>query len=92
MLPTSSRHRRRSGRSLKLLCPPYNQPVLDHVAAGPSGAWGSFDPFTNGHLDVVRWASALVDELIVGVAASPDKRTLTASGSLAMREVRQTLQ
>lgn len=36
---------------------------------------GSFDPFTNGHLDVVRRAAALVDGLIVGVAANPDKRT-----------------
>ena len=28
---------------------------------------GSFDPVTNGHLDVIRRASGLVDELIVGV-------------------------
>ena len=30
---------------------------------------GSFDPFTNGHLDVVRRAARLFDELIVAVAA-----------------------
>lgn len=36
---------------------------------------GSFDPFTNGHLDVVRRAARLFDELIVAVAANPDKRT-----------------
>jgi pantetheine-phosphate adenylyltransferase len=36
---------------------------------------GSFDPFTNGHLDVVRRAAALFDELVVGVAANPEKRT-----------------
>ncbi len=35
---------------------------------------GSFDPFTNGHLDLVRRAAALFDELIVGVAANPEKR------------------
>ena len=28
---------------------------------------GSFDPVTKGHLDVIRRASGLVDELIVGV-------------------------
>ena len=36
---------------------------------------GSFDPFTNGHLDVVTRASRLFDELIVAVAANPEKRT-----------------
>jgi pantetheine-phosphate adenylyltransferase len=36
---------------------------------------GSFDPFTNGHLDVVRRAAALFDEVIVAVAANPEKRT-----------------
>jgi pantetheine-phosphate adenylyltransferase len=35
---------------------------------------GSFDPFTNGHLDVVRRAARLFDELIVAVAANPEKR------------------
>jgi pantetheine-phosphate adenylyltransferase len=35
---------------------------------------GSFDPFTNGHLDVVRRAASLFDEVIVAVAANPDKR------------------
>jgi pantetheine-phosphate adenylyltransferase len=35
---------------------------------------GSFDPFTNGHLDVVRRAARLFDELILAVAANPEKR------------------
>ena len=35
---------------------------------------GSFDPITRGHEDLVRRASALFDEVIVGVAASPSKR------------------
>jgi pantetheine-phosphate adenylyltransferase len=35
---------------------------------------GSFDPFTHGHLDVVRRAAGLFDELIVAVAANPEKR------------------
>jgi pantetheine-phosphate adenylyltransferase len=36
---------------------------------------GSFDPFTNGHLDVLRRAARLFDEVLVAVAANPEKRT-----------------
>src|SRR5438552_17720787 len=35
---------------------------------------GSFDPFTNGHLDVVDRAPGIFDKLVVAVAANPDKR------------------
>jgi len=35
---------------------------------------GSFDPFTNGHLDVVDRALGIFDKLIVAVAANPEKR------------------
>ena len=35
---------------------------------------GSFDPLTNGHLDVVERALSIFDNLIVAVAANPDKR------------------
>ena len=35
---------------------------------------GSFDPITRGHEDLVRRASALFDEVIVGVAESATKR------------------
>lgn len=35
---------------------------------------GSFDPFTNGHLDVVERALGIFDHLIVAVAANPEKR------------------
>ena len=34
---------------------------------------GTFDPITNGHLDLVNRAAPLFDKLIVGVAASPGK-------------------
>lgn len=34
---------------------------------------GTFDPVTCGHLDIIERASSLLDELIVGVAESPDK-------------------
>lgn len=34
---------------------------------------GTFDPITNGHLDVIQRASRLFDELVVAVAVSPGK-------------------
>ena len=37
---------------------------------------GSFDPITNGHLDVIRRAVKLFDELIVAVGKSPIKNPL----------------
>ncbi|MHC4959950.1 MAG: pantetheine-phosphate adenylyltransferase [Planctomycetota bacterium] len=37
---------------------------------------GTFDPVTNGHLDILRRAAALFDEVVVGVGARIDKRTL----------------
>ena len=37
---------------------------------------GSFDPFTNGHLDVVERAAKLFDRVIVAVAQNTDKHTL----------------
>lgn len=39
----------------------------------------SFDPITNGHLDVVTRASRLFDELIIAVFARPPKRLLFSS-------------
>src|SRR5271155_1012819 len=37
---------------------------------------GSFDPPTNGHLDVVAHAAALCDRLVVGVGTNPNKEGL----------------
>jgi pantetheine-phosphate adenylyltransferase len=37
---------------------------------------GTFDPIHNGHLDVIRRATVLVDELIVGVAINAGKDPL----------------
>jgi pantetheine-phosphate adenylyltransferase len=36
---------------------------------------GTFDPVTNGHIDLVERASKLFTEVIVGVANSPSKNT-----------------
>ena len=37
---------------------------------------GTFDPITNGHLDVISRVAKLFDEVIVGVAVSAKKRPL----------------
>jgi pantetheine-phosphate adenylyltransferase len=37
---------------------------------------GSFDPITNGHVDVIRRASAVFDRLVVAVVANPKKTPL----------------
>ena len=37
---------------------------------------GSFDPITNGHIDIATRASRLFDKLYIGVYASPQKNIL----------------
>jgi pantetheine-phosphate adenylyltransferase len=37
---------------------------------------GTFDPVTNGHVDLIRRALQLVDRLTVAVAARPEKKVL----------------
>lgn len=37
---------------------------------------GTFDPITNGHLDVIERATRIFEELIVAVATNPSKRPL----------------
>ncbi len=36
---------------------------------------GSFDPLTNGHLDILMRAAKICDHLVVGVIHNPDKTT-----------------
>ena len=46
---------------------------------------GSFDPVTSGHLDIVRRAAALFDEVVVAVGVNVSKsRLFTADERLAM--------
>ena len=45
---------------------------MNRVAAFP----GTFDPVTNGHLDIVKRGLNIFDELIVAVAENPQKGTL----------------
>ena len=37
---------------------------------------GSFDPVTLGHMDIIRRASRVVDELVIGVLINRDKNPL----------------
>ena len=37
---------------------------------------GTFDPITNGHMDIIKRASALFDKLIIGVYENPAKQPL----------------
>jgi pantetheine-phosphate adenylyltransferase len=43
--------------------------MAEHIALYP----GTFDPITNGHIDVITRAAKLVDRLIIGVAANTGK-------------------
>jgi pantetheine-phosphate adenylyltransferase len=48
---------------------------------------GSFDPVTNGHLDVVRHAARLADKLVLAIGVHPGKAPLfSADERLAMLE------
>lgn len=48
------------------------EPTAHIVAVYP----GSFDPVTYGHLDLIRRAARLFNELVVGVGRNPDKQEL----------------
>jgi pantetheine-phosphate adenylyltransferase len=52
---------------------------------------GTFDPITNGHLDIVRRASAIFDRIIVAISENPRKNplfTLEERSRLAEEAVR----
>jgi len=36
---------------------------------------GSFDPVTNGHLDIIERGCKLFDEIIVAILINPDKQS-----------------
>ncbi|WLI78149.1 pantetheine-phosphate adenylyltransferase [Kosakonia sp. H02] len=37
---------------------------------------GTFDPITNGHIDIVTRAATMFDELVLAIAASPSKKPM----------------
>jgi pantetheine-phosphate adenylyltransferase len=65
-----------------------NQRPNSKIAVYP----GSFDPFTNGHLDVVDRALGIFDKLIVAVAANPDKRQPLFTVDERLELIRDSLQ
>jgi pantetheine-phosphate adenylyltransferase len=50
---------------------------------------GSFDPLTNGHVDVIERALAIFDRVVVGVLANPSKDPLF-SAEERVRLIRET--
>ena len=54
---------------------------------------GSFDPVTNGHLNVIERASKLVDHLIVAVLDNPNKQSMFTMGERVhmLKKVTETL-
>ncbi len=51
---------------------------------------GSFDPITNGHLDLIIRASKLYDELVVGIIGNPSKKPLLSKEERKMLIVEAT--
>ncbi len=48
---------------------------------------GAFDPITNGHLDIIRRSTQIVDEVIVAIGVNPEKEALfTPEERVAMLE------
>lgn len=41
---------------------------------------GTFDPITNGHIDLVKRAGQLFDEVVVSIAANPGKKPMFTLG------------
>ncbi len=41
---------------------------------------GTFDPITNGHIDIAQRAAKLFDEVIIAVAEKPTEKTLFTKG------------
>ncbi|MEC6997684.1 MAG: pantetheine-phosphate adenylyltransferase [Pseudomonadota bacterium] len=54
---------------------------------------GSFDPVTNGHLDIIFRAHRLVDQLVIGVATNQKKNNLfsmTKRKELILNEIKKS--
>ena len=60
---------------------------MSRVAVYP----GTFDPFTNGHLDIAKRAATLFDSLVVAVYAKPSKNVIFSTEE-RLELVRKSLQ
>ena len=52
---------------------------------------GSFDPITKGHLDIVKRALGVFDEIVVAVAHNPDKESGLFSAADRVAMIRESL-
>jgi pantetheine-phosphate adenylyltransferase len=52
---------------------------------------GSFDPITNGHLDLIQRGLLLFDQLVIAIADNPDKKPLF-SGEERLEMVKATVE
>ncbi len=61
-----------------LLTMPSELYILSTMSQSPKIALfpGTFDPLTNGHLDVIKRGEALFDQMIVAVGQNPHKNTI----------------
>jgi len=59
---------------------------MKHIAVYP----GSFDPITNGHLDIIQRGLEVFDELIVAVARNSEKKALFTTDE-RIRMIRETV-
>ncbi len=48
---------------------PVGKGIMNRIAYYP----GSFDPMTNGHMDLLKQAVSLVDEIVIGIGVHPGK-------------------
>ena len=51
---------------------------------------GTFDPITNGHMDIISRATRITDHLIIGMAVNPSKKpmfTLEERSSMVINEI-----
>lgn len=51
---------------------------------------GTFDPITNGHLDIIKRGLRLVDKLIIGVATNPSKNPMFSLEERVTTVIRET--
>jgi len=52
---------------------------------------GTFDPITNGHIDIIRRSMRFVDRLVIGVATNPSKSPLFTLEERVDMVARETL-
>jgi pantetheine-phosphate adenylyltransferase len=57
-----------------VILPPLGEPSSERIAVYP----GSFDPLTNGHVDIILRGARLFDRIVVAILVNPEKTPLFA--------------